>query len=157
MAAAQELLKDTMLTLSYRFGVFIFAGGLVPNPVDFRFKRVSGLSSSITTSSVEEGGQNLYTQKLPDRVQYENLVLERGVPLASPLGIEFNVAMSNFSFSPSNVLVTLFNEGSIPQAAWLFMKAYPVKWAVTDLDADSNTVVVETMELAYQRMQVIRL
>jgi phage tail-like protein len=36
------------------------------------------------------------------------------------------------------------------------MKAYPVKWRVSDLDAASNTVVIETLELAYQRMQVIR-
>jgi len=37
------------------------------------------------------------------------------------------------------------------------MKAYPVKWRVSDLDANSNTVVIETMELTYQRMQVMRI
>jgi phage tail-like protein len=37
------------------------------------------------------------------------------------------------------------------------MKAYPVKWSVSDLDADSNSVVIEHMELTYQRMQVMRI
>jgi phage tail-like protein len=142
--------------LGFRFGVFFFAGGVVPNPLDFRFKKVSGIGSSITTRPVNEGGQNLYTQKLPERVQYENLVLERGLAVGSPLVVEFNVAMSLFKFVPSNVLVTLLDDGGVPISSWLFMKAYPVKWTVSSLDADSNTVVIETMELAYQSMQAIR-
>jgi hypothetical protein len=37
------------------------------------------------------------------------------------------------------------------------MMAYPVKWSVSDLDADANAVVIETMELKFQDMQVIRI
>jgi phage tail-like protein len=65
--------------------------------------------------------------------------------------------MSLFKFSPSNVLVILLGNARIPIASWLFMKAFPVKWSVSDLDATTNDVVIEYMELAYQRMQVIRL
>ena len=64
--------------------------------------------------------------------------------------------MSLFKFKPSNVLVTLLDNTRIPIASWLFMKAYPVKWSVSDLDATANTVVTEHMELTYQRMQTIR-
>ena len=142
--------------LGFRFGVFFFAGGVIPNPLDILFQKVSGLSSTVNTSTVEEGGQNLYSHRLPGRIQYDNLVLERGLVVGSPLVIEFNVAMSLFKFSPSNVLVTLLDDAGIPISAWLFMNAYPVKWRVSDLDATSNTVVIETLELAYQRMQVIR-
>ncbi len=143
--------------LGFRFGVFFFIGGVVPNPLDFRFKKVSGISSTITTRTINEGGQNLYSQKLPERVQYENLVLERGLAVGSPLVIEFNAAMSLFKFAPSNVLVSLLDESGIPLSSWLFMNAYPVKWTVSNLDADSNAVVIETMELSYQRMQAIRI
>jgi phage tail-like protein len=142
--------------LGYRFSVVFLAGGVVPNPLDTLFQKVSGLSATINTSTVEEGGQNLYSHRLPGKVQYENLVLERGLVLGSPLVVEFNVAMSLFKFSPSNVLVTLLDDAGIPIAAWLFMTAYPVKWRVSDLDATANSVVIETLELAYQRMQVIR-
>jgi phage tail-like protein len=65
--------------------------------------------------------------------------------------------MSLFEFSPSNVLVTLLDNTRIPIASWLFMNAYPVKWRVSDLDAMQNSVVIETMELAYQRVQAMRL
>ena len=143
--------------LGFRFSVFFLMNGWTPNPLDIRFKKVSGIGSSISTRILNEGGQNLYLQKLPERVQYDNLVLERGLVIGSPLVLEFNDAMSSFKLRPSNVLVTLLAEGEIPLSVWLFRNAFPVKWKVSDLDADSNTVVIETMELAYQRMQAIRI
>lgn len=143
--------------LGFRFGVFFFAGGVIPNPIDILFQKVSGIGSTVKTTPVEEGGQNLYTQSLPDKIQYDNLVLERGVLVGSPLSIEFNAAMSLFKFAPSNVLVNLLDNTRIPVAAWLFMNAYPVKWSVSDLDATNNSVVIEHLELSYQRMQAITL
>jgi phage tail-like protein len=145
------------LPLSHRFGVYFFAGGLVPNPLDIYFQKVSGLSMNMETESINEGGQNLYTHRIPKRASYGNLVLERGVALISPLNIEFNVAFSQFQFLPSNVLITLYNQHSIPLMGWMFTKAYPVKWSMSDLDAESNKLLIDSMELAYTRFQVIKL
>ncbi len=152
----QRSLQEDLL-LGFRFGVFFFAGGVIPNPLDIRFQKVKGLSAEIKTTTVKEGGQNLYTHRLPDKVDYGNLVLERGMVVGSPLNIEFNVAMSLFKFASSNVLVTLFNDNKIPVGAWLFIKAYPVKWSTSDLDATEKSVVIDTMELAYTRMQMLRI
>jgi phage tail-like protein len=145
------------LPLNHRFGVYFFAGGLIPNPLDIYFQKVSGLSMTMETDSIGDGGQNLYTQKVPKKISYGNLVLERGVPAISPLGIEFNVAFSLFKFSPSNVLITVFDENSVPVMSWMFTKAYPVKWSMSDLDASGNSLVIDTMELAYTRFQLIKL
>ena len=143
--------------LGFRFSVLFLFGGVIPNPLDTRFKKVSGIGSLVTTRTVNEGGQNLYTQRLPEKVQYENLVLERGLAVASPLALELNVTMSLFTFNPSNVLVSLLDESGVPISSWLFLTAFPVKWVISPLDADANQVVIETMELSYQRMQSIRL
>lgn len=145
------------LLLGFRFGVFFFAAGVVPNPLDIRFQKVRGLSATVKTTPVTEGGQNLYTQQLPVGVEYGNLVLERGMVVGSPLNVEFNVAMSLFKFAPSNVLVTLFDEAAVPVSAWLFIKAFPVKWSTSDLDAGEKSVVIDTLELAYSRMQAMRI
>ena len=142
--------------LAFRFSVVFLAMGVIPNPLDTLFEKVSGLGSSIQTMPVNEGGQNLYTQQLPVKVQHENLVLERGLAAISPLGIEFNVAMSAFKFKPSNVLITLIDNAYLPLYNWLILKAYPVKWSVSGLDGKSNTVVIEHLELTYQRMVVVR-
>jgi len=141
--------------LGFRFGVLFFIGGVIPNPLDFMFQKVSGIGSTVDTFAIEEGGQNLYTQQVPTKIKYENLILERGLVIGSPLSIEFNVAMSLFKFSPSNVMVTLLDNTNIPISCWLFMKAFPVKWSVSDLDANQNSVVIQHLELTYQRFQTI--
>jgi phage tail-like protein len=143
--------------LGFRFGVLFFALGIKPNPLDILFQKVSGLGASVETYPLEEGGQNSYSQFRPKKIQHENLVLERGMVVGSPLVIEFNMAMSQFKFKPSNILVTLLDHTRIPIASWLCMKAYPVKWSVSDLDATANSVVIEHLELTYQHMQTIRL
>ena len=157
---------DNDLILGFRFGVFFFAGEPAPNSLDaertspnsldIRFEKVSGLSATITTATRAEGGQNLYTHRLPQRVDYKNLVLERGMVVNSPLNKDFTETLSLFEFRPSNVMVTLFDEKKAPLAAWLFLKAYPVKWSTADLDAKENAVLIDTMELAYTRMQILR-
>jgi phage tail-like protein len=141
----------------FHFAVVFLIGGYLPNPLDMRFKKVSGLASEIETLTYKEGGENLYTHRLPNRVSYNNLQLERGMLIGSPLNIEFNAAMTNLQFSPGNVLVTLLDEDDEPVSAWFFWKTYPVKWSVSDLAADVNAVVIESMELAYTRFQVMRI
>ena len=143
--------------VGYHFVVTFFIGGVIPNPLDIRFKKVSGLSSEIETTPLKEGGENLYTHRLPGRVSYNNLVLERGMVIGSPLVVEFNIAMSSLRLLPGNVLVVLLNDDSLPAAAWFFWKTYPVKWSISDLDATANSIVIETMELAYTRFQTMRI
>lgn len=144
-------------TLNFRFAVYFFAGGVLPNPIDIRFQRVSGLSARIEPEAVPEGGENLYIHRLPTRIQYQNLVLERGFVVGSLLNLEFNTAMSLFRFAPSNVMVTLLDEDGGPLAAWLFLKAYPVAWSTAELTVSKEEVLIDTLELAYTRMQAMRI
>jgi phage tail-like protein len=143
--------------LGFRFSVFFFMHGDQPNSLDIRFSKVSGISGRIDTQPLNEGGQNLFSHRLPTRAQYDNLVLERSMTIDSNLAGEFDSTLSLFKFNPSNVLVTLLNETGSPISGWLFTTAYPVKWAFSDLNAEQNQIVIETMELAYQRMEIVRL
>ncbi len=145
------------LALGFRFGVFFFVEG-VPNPVDIRFQKVSGLSAEVSTTTVVEGGENLYAHRFPERVGYGNLVLERGVARLSqsPLEADFVATLGQFSFRPSNVIVTLFGDTTdLPVRSWMFLRAYPVKWEMAPLDATEERLVIDTLELAYARMSVL--
>lgn len=143
--------------LSFRFGVFFFMAGHTHNAVDIRFNKVSGIGARIDTQPLNEGGQNLFSHHLPVRGQTTNLVLERSMEITSELFDEFNNTLSLFQFNPCNVLVTLLDETGMPVRGWSFQAAYPVVWKISDLDAESNKVVIETMELAYQSMQTMSL
>ena len=144
------------LVLGSRFAAVFFIGGVVPNPIDIRFQRVSGLSATIETTTVNEGGQNLHAHRLPRKIGYRNLVLERGFMTGSPLNLEFNTAMTTFKFAPCNVMITLLGADAAPLAAWMFLKAFPVRWETADLSAGEDQVLIDTLELCYASMQAMR-
>ena len=114
------------------------------------FQEVSGLEVSIDTFSYEEGGENRFVHRLPERVSYGNLVLKRGLLKGSELIEWFRNAVELYRFKPTGVLVTLLNENHEPLESWSFIQAYPVKWAVSEFNATGNEIVAETIELSYQ-------
>ena len=154
-------IADPSPALSHKFGVFFFHFGIIPNPIDFRFQKVSGLSTEVQLETVNEGGKNLHSHRLPKKITQNNLVLERGHStslIPSPVNIAFMDSFSNFQFNACDVLITMFSDVlgvPVPVGAWLFMKAYPVRWSIGDFDAQSSSVLVHTMELAYTRFQVV--
>ena len=145
------------MPLSHRFGVFFFIAGVIPNPLDIRFQRVSGLSTRVETEPMNNGGKNIITKRLPKRLTYDNLVLERGFVVGSPLNLQLNDVMNEFKFFRSDVLVTLFNEDAVPISAWMFKEAFPVRWATADLNAQEDRILIDTLELSFTRMLTVRL
>ena len=117
---------------------------------DTRFQEVSGLSAELGVEEVTEGGENRFSHRLPIRATYANLVLKRGLLTDSKIIDWCKDAIENFEFTPATVNVTLLNENHEPLSDTMsFIRAWPVKWSISDFKAQENTVVVETMELAY--------
>ncbi len=143
------------LLLGFRFGVYFYTTAKGEPLLDTRFQRIKGLSATVKTTPLGEGGQNLYVQKLPTGVEYDNLVLERGMVLRSRLNDEFGKAMSNFQFAPADVMVILFDDRKEPLSAWLFRRVYPVKWSTSDMNATEKNMLVDTLELAYAERQIV--
>ena len=118
---------------------------------DVSFQEVSGLTAGMEPETLEVGGENMFTYRLPKRPTYSNLVLKRGMLINDPILIDwFKKAIENFEFKPVDVNVMLLKEDHEPLATWVFKQAYPVKWAISSFNAKGNEVVIETIELAYQ-------
>ena len=41
-----------------------------------------------------------------------------------------------------------------PLMTWHLVRAYPTRWSVADLNAGSNTVAIESLQLYYQRFSL---
>lgn len=121
-----------------------------------RFQDVTGLSFEIETEILKEGGENRFEYKLPKRAKYPNLVLKRGMLTNTALLDWIKSAMNTFftvvvyDFKPADILITLLDEADQPVAIWNVKQAYPLKWSISDFKATENTIVVESIELAYQ-------
>lgn len=134
--------------VSFHFKVEV--KGIGKGDADMCFQQVSGLCAALGVEELPVGGENRFTYRLPTRAKFENLILKRGMLLDSGLIDWFRDAIENFSFRPADVSVSLLNEKHQVSAAWEFIGAYPVKWAIADLKAQENAIAVETIELAYQ-------
>lgn len=124
---------------------------------DMGFQEVSGINATIGEHTFEEGGENRFVHKLPQRITYDKLTLKRGVLKGSELITWFKNALELYKFEPKGMLVTLLNEEHEPLEAWSFLNAYPVKWSVSGFNATQNEVAVETIEMTYQyfrRMEI---
>lgn len=120
------------------------------NKNDVRFQGVSGLSVEYDMEEYKEGGENRFTHKLPVRTKYADLVLKRGMLTDSSVVEWFLKAFRDRELAPTNVAVILMNEKSEPLRTWKVAHAVPKKWIVSDLSANDNAIVIETMELSYQ-------
>ena len=124
--------------------------GLTPNADDARFTEVSGLSVEIGTEEVAEGGENRFIQKYPTRAKYPELVLKRGLLVNSEIISWIQQCVQDLAITPKNIDIKLLNEEHQPLLTWHVVNAYPTKWAVSDLNAASNAVVIESLQFAYQ-------
>lgn len=130
--------------------------GLEPGDNDARFMEVGGLTVETATEEVPEGGENRFVQKYPGRAKYPELVLKRGFLVSSSLARWVRECLQDQTITPRDLDITLLNESHEPLVTWHVTKAYPTKWSVSDLNATSNAIVVETVQLFYQQFRVDR-
>jgi len=123
--------------------------GLEEEDADIRFQTVSGLNVDLLTESFKEGGENRFEHVLPVRSKYQNLILKRGLAKGTALIDWCRDSIENLIINPLNLSVMLLNEQHDALMTWNVVHAWPVKWSVSDFDAMSNNLVIETIELNY--------
>lgn len=115
-----------------------------------RFRECSGISVEVETKDYMEGGNNDWVHKLPTRVKYPNVVLKRGVTHESALLDWLEAAHTNYPKNFQEVTIELLGPGLVKVRAWTFMDAYPVKWTGPNLNAGSNQIATETLEMVHK-------
>ena len=124
------------------------------NDNDSRFQTVTGLTMEYDLETIKEGGENRFEHKLPIRTKFADLTLKRGMLTDSKV-IEWVLkALQNREFKPVQIVITLLNEEHQPLKTWNIYNAWPRKWAVSDFNAQENSIVVETMDLSYSYFRI---
>ncbi|MBS9436408.1 phage tail protein [Photorhabdus noenieputensis] len=138
--------------VSHRF-IASFLFNNIPSPLDIAFQRISGLSRELQTTQHSQGGENARNTWLAEKIQHGSLMLERGVMTVTPLTLVFDRVLRGEKAVYADVVIMLLNEHSLPVASWTLSNALPVRWSTGDFDANSNTVLVNSLELRYQDMR----
>jgi phage tail-like protein len=112
------------------------------------FSRVKGIVRETKVDPRREGGVNDFEHKLATQTTYGNLILERG--LADEYLWSWHDDVVEGRITRRTITVALHNEADEEVWRWLIERAFPVKWAGTDLDAGATQIVVESVELAHE-------
>lgn len=101
--------------------------------------------------SYREGGENRFEHSLPVRTKFPDLVLKRGFLVKDSEVYDWCIkAFRDREFKLSDIVIKLLDEKHEPLKTWNVVGAYPKKWSVSDLNAESNAVVIENLELKYK-------
>jgi phage tail-like protein len=117
-----------------------------------RFRECTGLAAEIEVKEYSEGGVNDRVHKLPTRMKYPNLVLKRGVT--------YEDALLKWLWSTQrkteriNVTVSLMGPDGKAVRSWVFNEAFPIKWTGPNMNAGSNQVATETLEIVHSGLQM---
>jgi phage tail-like protein len=139
-------------TVNFHFKVEFSLG---KEDIDIRFQSVSGLDSVLDTETVKEGGENRFEHVVPVRRKYGPLVLKRGLIKPSDSGI---TSWLKKAFDDENVIalqtvvIKLLNEQHQPLMSWTINNVWPRSWKLGELNAEQGAILIETLELNYNRL-----
>jgi phage tail-like protein len=112
----------------------------------------SGLESNLALEEYAEGGVNDRVHHFPSRFQFTNLVLRRGVTHDSLLRDWHNDLLEG-NVRRMDGLVILCNEAGQSILAWKFERGLPVKYSGPSLNAGTSASSIESLEIAFERLQ----
>lgn len=114
------------------------------------FKSVSGLKYELETVQVREGGQNATTFQLFNGTKWSNVTLKQGFTKDSKLLDWRDEWLDPLQANRHDVTITLLDTALEKQKSWTLVRAFPIKWEITEFDASKSELAIETIELAHE-------
>jgi len=113
------------------------------------FSEVSGVELEVELEPYEEGGVNHFIHQLPKATRHSNLVLTRGVLLDRTVFWDWFRLVQHGSIERRNGRIVLIDGQGVESGYFRFVEAYPVRLRMSELNAASDGVLTETLELAH--------
>lgn len=118
------------------------------------FKTCSGLDSSQNPGTYREGtDKTLGPRKVPGLVTYANVTLGRGVTSDRKLW-DWREKAAKGTLERHDISITLLDDVGNPGITWNLFECWPSKWTGPTLDATADEFAIETLEIAFERMEV---
>ena len=140
-------------TVNFHFSVQFSLPGA--KEVDIKFQSVSGLDGTIETETFKEGGENHFEHVVPSRRKYGPLILKRGLlkPEDSGLTEWLQKAFDHGQFEVMQLVqINLLDEDHQPLMYWVVNNVWPRSWKMGELNAERGEVLLETLELNYNKL-----
>jgi phage tail-like protein len=117
------------------------------------FSECSGLSNETDGIEYREGKEDITVRKLPGLVKYSNITLKRGFTQSKELW-QWRKQVLDGKTQRRSGTVTLLDEARKPALRWNFREGWPRKLDGPTLNAKTNEVAIETLEIIHEGLVV---
>ncbi len=94
-------------------------------------------------------------RKIPGRVHYGNIIFKRGLIGSLDLYSWWNDVLNGDVNAARTVTVQLQNEDHTDVVfTWKFLRAWPMRYEFSPLEARGKETLLEILELAFERMEI---
>jgi len=136
--------------LAYRFFIRILNG---EKDTNMKAQSVSGLSVTMKLAEIESLGGD---KEVPASVDFPNLIIKRAVlDGGASAGNQTLNLLSDLKVDRSDLGIHLLNPAGEYIRTWSVIGAYAIKWDMSEFDASSNDVIMETLEFKYEYLREI--
>jgi phage tail-like protein len=118
------------------------------------FSDVSGLTAETEVIEYRTGGMLGGARKLAGLTKYTNITLKRGMTQNLELWNWYKNVVDGKTDRRSASIV-LLNEAHQEVLRWNIVNAWPRKWDGPALNARHNEIVIETLELAHEGLELV--
>lgn len=116
------------------------------------FTECSGLETSTDPVDYREGSDPPTVRKLSSLMKYAAITLKRGITDSDELW-KWHETVIDGKTERKNGSIVLMDETGEEKLRWNFKNAWPSKWTGPTLNATSNDVAVETLEITHEELK----
>jgi phage tail-like protein len=118
------------------------------------FLAVSGIEADVIAADYRNGNdKTLNPRKLPGEAKYSNIALKRG--LTSDLTLwKWMQDTLDGKLVRKNMSVVLLSDAGEEVLRFNFTNAWPVKWSGPNLNAETNEIAIETLEITHEGLSI---
>ncbi|WP_137148783.1 phage tail protein [Mycolicibacterium sp. CR10] len=121
--------------------------------VDAGFSECRGLDASLQLQEWAEGGLNDRIRKFPTRLTWGNITLSRGVGVSAEMWRWYSSFASGRGKRRDGLIVLMDSQRN-PLLYWRFIRGLPVHWTGPTLNARTNELAIESLEIAHEGLDV---
>ncbi len=122
---------------------------------EMNFIEVSGLNITLDVNEYRDGNDpNQLAHKMPGHIHYTNIILKRGLVKGNN---DFFTWMNSTNLNQverREIVIKLLNKTHQPVMTWKAIHAFPVRYSSPVLNANTNDVAIEELELAHEGLIV---
>lgn len=120
-----------------------------------KFAEVSGLDTEPQIVEYRHGDSKIFNSvKMPGVNKVGHVTMKRGVFTGDTTYWDWYSKIKFNTIQRQTVVIELLDENENPTMTWTLHNAWPTKITSTDLKSDGNEAAIDTIEIAYETLNI---